>query len=483
MQRNRNTLYAYLTEYAASAPEARLLGEGDLWLSAAQTRRLVENTASALLRLGLRPGDMAAVKTEQTAGTALWLFALSAMGAAAVLCDPREDIVKLCAGVPIRAVLADGRYTDSVTGECAPLDPVSLPDAPLEQPFGDPYAPGFIIFTSGSTGTQKAVVISQDNLISNLLDSQPLGDYREGDIALGTAPINHIFGLVLLAGTVVLRYALYFLTEKGPDAVLSAIQKQGITRMNGVPSLYLAMAERRAGYDLSTLRAGFIGGGPWTPEQFCRMERELGMTLIPVYGMSECVGIACSSFRDPQTQRAGGVGRFYPMNQSRIVGKDGKELPAGAAGEICVRGPMRMIGYLDQADTAAAVDAGGFLHTGDLGYVDGEGIVHLTGRKKDIIIRNGINLSALKIEQAMLSVPGVTAAAVAGLPDAAAGELPYAMAAARVSREELLAALAALLPKNELPADILLVDGLPLTATGKPDKQKVREVLEQWVRA
>lgn len=477
------TLYGYLTEYAASAPMDRLLGEDGAWLTAAETRRLVDRTAAALLRLGLRPGDMAAVKTGQSVQTALWLFALSAAGAAAVLCDPREDPGTRCAGIPVKAVLADGRYTDLSSGQTAGLDPFSLPDAPLERPFEDPLAPGFVIFTSGSTGGQKAVVLSQSSLICNLLDSRPLGDYRQGDIALGAAPLSHVFGLVLLAGTVVLRYALYLLAEKGTEAVLSAIQAQGITRMNGVPSLYLAMAERQAGYDLHTLRAGFVGGAPWTPEQFRRAERALGMTLISVYGMSECVGIACASFRDPQAERAAGVGRPYPMNRVRVADEGGASLPAGTVGEICVSGPMRMIGYLDRADTNAAIDGDGFLHTGDLGFLDGVGVLHLTGRKKDIIIRNGVNLSARKIERAMLSIPGVAAAAVVGLPHEPAGELPYAMAAASVSKADILSALSGLLAKNELPADILLVDAIPLNAAGKADKQTVREVLAQWVKA
>ncbi len=483
MDPNHGTLYAYLTGYAAFAPGDKLLGEGDTWLTTKKVLRLVDRTASALHRLGLRPGDMVAVKTEQSVRTALWLFALSAIGAAAVLCDPREDREARCAGIPIKAVLADGRYAGLPLGQTAELDPLSLPDGPPERPFEDPFAPGFVIFTSGSTGRRKAVVLSQSSLICNLLDSRPLGDYRAGDIALGAAPMNHVFGLVLLAGTVVLRYALYLPAGKGVEAVLSAVQAQGITRMNGVPSLYLAMADQRAGYDLHTLRAGFVGGAPWTPEQFRRVERELGMALVSVYGMSECVGISCASFRDPQAERASGVGRFYPMNRGRVVDEGGAILPAGEVGEICVSGPMRMIGYLDEEDNAAAIDRDGFLHTGDLGFVDSAGVLRLTGRKKDIIIRNGVNLSAPRIERAMLSVPGVAAAAVAGLPDEAAGELPYAMAEARAPKGEILAALSALLPKNELPVDILLVDAIPRTAAGKVDKQKVREVLAQWVRA
>ena len=334
--------------------------------------------------------------------------------------------------------------------------------------------PSFVIFTSGSTGAKKAIVLSESALIHNLLDSAPLGDYSTQDIALGALPIDHVFGLALLTGVLVLRYALYFPKSTDVFTLLAAIEREKITRMNGVPSLYLAMCEHAKEYDLSTLRAGFIGGSPIGPERFAFIENTLGMTLIPVYGMSECIGIACTDSHDPQSVRAESVGRFYPMNTGVILSDSGREAAPNEIGEICVKGPMRMLGYLHER-----LSPDEWLHTGDLGYLDTDGRLHLTGRKKEIIIRNGINLAPIRIENALLSVPGVKAAAVVGLQDPKEGEVPAAMVVSDRKESELLAAIGALLQKNEIPVLLNIVDALPLTASGKPDKKRVLEVLTQ----
>ncbi len=215
-----------------------------------------------MARLGLKQGDLVVVRTDQSVRTAIILFAVARIGATAALLDPRADLDAARFGTP----MIIGAGICRTAAGTFPLDPAALPDALAGDNSTDPNGPSFVLLTSGSTGEQKAVVLSQANLIENLLESAPLGDYRPGDLALGAAPMDHVFGLVLLFGTVVLGYGLYLLAEKEAGAVLAAIEKQRLTRMNGVPSLYLAMAEHRTGYDLGSLRCGFIGGGPWTAE-------------------------------------------------------------------------------------------------------------------------------------------------------------------------------------------------------------------------
>ena len=406
MKRVSRSLHSYLTEYAARHPERRLLGDCAGWLTAAQVCARVEARARQLGSCG----GFIALRAYRTAATVIDILALQVLGAVAVLTDPRQKCGDFLgdSDIPVSAVI-DGE-------ELQVLSEVKTEAKP------DPRAPGFIIFTSGSTGKPKAVMLSQYNLVSNLLDSQPLGDYRADDIALGVLPMDHVFGLVLLAGICVLGYGLYLPAEKDILSILSAIESEKITRMNGVPSLYMAMAEQRDGYDLSSLRVGFIGGGPWTPEQFGRMEDRLDMTLIPVYGMSEFIGIACADFHSPREVRAKGGAPFYSMNVGKILLPDGTEAGPGQIGEVCVDGPARMVGYF--GDDAPREP---LLHTGDLGYLDENGYLRLTGRKKDIIIRNGVNLSPRRIEEALLAIPGVTEAAVVGLPDERTGERPWAM--------------------------------------------------------
>ena len=468
----------YLEDLALKAPDLPLLGGGRRWFGARTVLAFVEHIGTCLRRMGLRAGSVAAMHPDRNISSALMLLGLRAAGVTAVLFDPRQshDQVLESLGTDMRITAwigQNGKTGFTVTMPDEPdrartVDLYALQPADGLPPAHDPAGPAFIIFTSGSTGKSKAVVLSEKNLISNLIDSQPLGDYVFGDRALGCLPLQHVFGLVLLCGTAVLGYGMYLQEETDADAILGSIQREKLTRMNGVPSLYLTLADRCGGYDVSSLRAGFIGGGPVTDAQFAMIEKTLSMTLIPVYGMSECIGISCADAKDPLEKRMAGVGRFYSMNTGRILREDGSEAGPMETGEICVNGPARMLGYLGEP---MAEDE--FLHTGDLGYLDRDGVLHLNGRKKDIIIRNGNNISARKIEQALLDLPGVRDAAVVAVPDERQGEVPGAMVVA----DEEAGPLSPALHKNEIPAVYKFVDALPLTASGKPDRQRIREVL------
>lgn len=462
---SEQTLLSYLNTLAEREPDKRLLGGSSGWLTAAELSRAVGRLGRVFASLGLKPGDTVALRAERCVETALAIFALRAAGALTVLCSPKQTLEETLSACEAE-IRPRARIERCAAGFSIRIDGreqfVSLnDDADAALPELSPLDPAFVIFTSGSTGKGKAVLQCEHNHISNLLDSQPLGAYFDDDIALGALPLEHVFGLVLLCGSAVLGYGIYFPEKTDIPGLLRCIEDEKITRMNGVPSLYLALAERSADYDLSSLRAGFVGGGPITPAQFARIEKDLGMTLISVYGMSECIGISCASWRDPQAGRAAGVGKPYPMNEVRIL-----------EGEICVRGPMRMLGYYG----GEPLPPEEFFPTGDLGYLDEKGVLHLSGRKREIIIRNGNNLSPRRIEDALLALPGVTAAAVVGLPDEKQGEVPCAMAVGKVDED----ALHALLHKNEWPVGVLSVEALPLMASGKPDKLKIREVLLRW---
>lgn len=474
------SLIACLRELALAAPDKKLLGSGAGWLTAQQVYACTEAIAHQLYTAGIRPGSFAALRADRTADTVLTLLALRYIGTAAVLTDPHsepETVLAECEShITIDSVLTPHSPGQMLLRQGASKTVISLTPAKAPSPAlpcnTQSKDAGFVIFTSGSTGKKKAVVLSDYNLINNLADSQPLGCYREDDIALGVLPLEHVFGLVLLAGMAFLRYAVYFPDRTDICSLLETIEKEKITRMNGVPSLYRAIAEHRQGHDLSSLRAGFIGGAPVTAGQLEQLEQQLGMTLIPVYGMSECVGISCADGRESAAIRTRGVGRVYSMNTVRILDETGSSLPAGQAGEVWVNGPTRMLGYWGHP---MADDA--FLATGDLGFLEADGTLHITGRKKDLIIRNGRNISPRRIEDALLSLPGVRAAAVVGVPDAQAGEIPCAMVAGIADPAQLKN----LLPKNELPTRILCVEELPLTFSGKPDKIRIREVLVEWM--
>ena len=473
------TLCRYLYDLALEQPEKKLLGDAVGWMTASQLMQSVAVIGRWLTDCGVRPGEPVALCAQRSAVSIAALFALRLAGAVAVLTNPHcqpEEALRDCGElVGVRCCLVGGNG-DVLTLRRGDVERHLAPDrgAVLSGPVqvdGDCREPGYIIFTSGSTGKSKAVTLCDRNLAANLVDSRPLGDYRKEDLALCIVPFDHVFGLVLAAGMAILEYGLYLPAYTDTRSILAAIQQEKLTRMNGVPSLYQAMAEQAPDFCLDSLRVGFIGGAPVTGEQFARMEKALGMTLVPVYGMSECIGVACGSWQESQELRCTTAGRIYSLNTVRILDENGAEQPVGKAGELWVNGPARMLGYWPRR-----MEPERFLPTGDLGYLTKGGYLILTGRKKDIIIRNGKNLSPVRIEAALLSMPGVTAAAVVGLPDEKQGEVPYAMVAGIADPAELKK----LLLKNELPAGILCTEALPLTASGKPDKPRIRALLLEW---
>ena len=479
-------LYAYLKEYAADTPDKRLLGDRMGWLTASQVLDRVNETAGKLYGLGLRSGDWVALKMDQSADAIIMLLSLMAIGCVAPLTNART---------PVRQALADAQFARHMdytlsqetgawilekNGENHPVADAPSGEFVVAQ---DPLAPAVVIFTSGSTGKSKGVILSQNGLTCNLWTINIVGGYRKDDIALGALPMDHVFGLIMLFGAIGLRHALYLTPGNDLKTLVQTIQEQRITRMNGVTALYLNMATMKADYDLSSLRIGFIGGGPCTAAQFEKIEDELGMTLISGYGMSECMGISANDWRAPREKRSGSVGPFYTVNETLILDPNGRECAPGQIGEVCTRGPELMIGYCEEEMNRAAFDDKGFFHTSDLGYLDEDGYLHLTGRTRDIIIRNGVNLPTRRIEEALLAIPGVEDAMVVGLPHDKQGEAPWAMAKSTLTEAVILARLAETLHKNEIPMGICVTDAIPHTPNGKHDKIKGKELLKEWAKA
>ena len=186
--------------------------------------------------------------------------------------------------------------------------------------------------------------------------------------------------------------------------------------------------------------------------------------------MSECIGISCGDYRDSIENRCGSVGRIYSMNTLKIE----------SDGEILIKSPAMAAGYLDGGSVA---NPEGWLHTGDLGYLDGSGFLHVSGRKKDIIIRNGNNISAAKIEAALLGLSYIEGAAAVAASDERAGEIPCAMVALKAgekrTEEEILRDLTRFLTKIEMPVRISPTEKLPLTSTGKTDKEKIKKFFSE----
>ena len=525
MNISTKTLFQYLSEYAEEQPDKRFLWDDSVSYSSREAFREVAQLACAFHAAGVQAGDLLAFRMTRTVPAVLRFLALQALGAVTLMTDPHQSVEDFLAGTglsfPLRFTLSEEEQEGEWILRDAGGRPVPAPSASGAVSFpDDAKAPALILFTSGTTGPKKAVVLSQYNLVNDLTMTAERGWYLPEDIALGILPFFHIFGLVLLTGALVLRYGLVLPEEMDIPHLLSCIEQNKVTRMNGVPSLYLALARQAEGWDLASLRTGFIGAGPCTQAQLKEIEEKLGITLLPAYGMSECVAITCADYRDPAAVRLAGAGSFYPETRWRIRRTDGTDAAPGETGEILAASPTLMLGYYREQEpepsagkekpessdfqeepvlksqrtvsesaesSSLSIDPGtdedGLLPTGDLGYLDEQGMLHLTGRVKDIIIRNGNNLSARHIEEAILSFPEAGGAAIIALPDDTAGEVPGAMVQLPEERlPQLILHLKDRLTKPELPAFLRCVDAIPHTVSGKPDKQRIREELVRLYR-
>lgn len=489
------SIFEYFEKYAAECGR-------NLFLFDEERRYTVEETfceaiaiGNRLHDFGVREGSLVALRCTRSLDAYLIYLALEFMGATAFLTSPHQTVEDFLreSGIPIKAdviitneaaangISANGDW--EVLGH-GPLE-IGYPARKDERRFAvgkDLRAPSTIVFTSGSTGKSKGSMLSQEALLQYAEDSIVHEWHLPGDIAIVTLPTQHGFALCLLIAAFVARYAMFFPRDMHADYVLECIERYQITRINAVPSYFYVLARTNEAQkrDLKSLRTGFTAGAPIIPEQHRYIEQVLGITLHPLYGMSESISISCTSPFDSAECRATTVGKFH-RGAGCILDRNGNELPNGQEGEVCVSGPAILRGYYgDEEATRQAIDEKGRLHTGDLGYVDDNGYLHISGRIKDIIIRNGINLSPAKIEAAIRDIPGVENAVVVGVRHELLGEAPCALVVLQegyeMTSEELKKQLISKLAKNEIPVTILFGKEIPLNKIGKPDKLKVREL-------
>jgi acyl-CoA synthetase (AMP-forming)/AMP-acid ligase II len=261
------------------------------------------------------------------------------------------------------------------------------------------------------------------------------------------------------------------------------VHEERITMLPGPPTVYQTMLDHPelARFDLSSLRLAVTGAASIPVELIVRMREELPFeTVVTGYGLTEATGIAtmCRHDDDPETI-ACTAGRAIPGVEVRVAGNDGDALPAGAPGEVLVRGYNLMKGYLDDPDaTAEAIDPDGWLHTGDIGVLDERGNLRITDRKKDMYIVGGFNAYPAEIENLMLQHPGIGQVAVVGVPDARLGEVGAAFVVPRrdttIDADTLLAWCREHMANYKVPRAVFVVDELPLNASGKVLKYELR---------
>jgi len=345
-----------------------------------------------------------------------------------------------------------------------------------------------IQYTSGTTGLPKAVELTHHNLLNNAWFSALAMHFSEQDRLCLPVPFYHCFGMVLgnllcvSVGACIVLPDEYF----DPLAVLKAIQDERCTALHGVPTMFIAELEqeRFAEFDLTSLRTGIMAGAPCPPTLMRRVLDEMHCSEILIgYGETEASTLTHLTSRDDSMERRiSTVGTNLPHQEVKVVSlEDGRILPCDEVGEICFRGYHVMRGYHgDLEATRKTIDAAGWLHSGDLGTMDKDGYVRITGRLKDMIIRGGEKIYPAEIEEFFYTHPKIAQVAVFGVPDDYFGEELMAWvrpkSGEQVSEEEIRAYCHDRIAHFKIPRYIWFVDEFPTTVTGKLQKFRMREI-------
>ncbi|MEI6666792.1 MAG: AMP-binding protein [Acidobacteriota bacterium] len=341
-----------------------------------------------------------------------------------------------------------------------------------------------LLYTSGTTGKPKGVMVPHRMVVWNGYNTVVGWQLRDDDISPIFTPLYHAGGLgaflvpiVTIGGTIVLHAGF------DPAEIWRTVARERCTIILGVPTIYKLLMESPefAGADLSSVRALMSGGAP-LPLYIIEAYQRRGIVFKQGYGLTE-VGVNCFAMTiEESVRKKGSIGKPLMFTEARLMSPDSIEMPADQVGELWLRGPHVCAGYWRNAEaTAAAIDADGWFHTGDLARRDADGFFYIAGRQKDMLISGGVNIYPAEIEAALLLHPAVKDAAVVGIPDQQWGEIGAAVVVLRESDgatgDELAAFLGERLAKYKIPRRWVFAEALPRTAYGKLVKGPLRDLV------
>ena len=518
--------------------EALVVRHQGVRLTYAQLKSRVDALACGLMRLGLAPGERIGIWSQNNVEWALTQFASAKAGLVLVNINPAYRRSELeyalnkvgCRALVLSPAFKTSNYLEMIAdlapelGHCEPglLRSHRLPALEMVIRMGADKSPGMlsfddllrapsreeltalavlserlqfddpinIQFTSGTTGHPKGATLSHHNILNNGFFVGEAIKLVAGDRLCIPVPLYHCFGMVMgNLGCLTHGATMVYPAEAfEPLAVLETVAQEKCTGLYGVPTMFIAALDhpRFADFDLSSLRTGIMAGSPCPIEVMKRVIGKMNMAEVTIaYGMTETSPVSFQSGTDdPIDRRVSTVGRVQPHLEVKIVDNEGRIVPRGQSGELCTRGYSVMLGYWDdEAKTKEAIDAGGWMHTGDLAVIDDEGFCNIVGRIKDMVIRGGENIYPREIEEFLYAHPKVLDVQVVGIPDQRFGEELCAWIilreGERLSEDEVREYCKGQIAHYKIPRYIRFVDSFPMTVTGKIQKFLIRQRMKE----
>ena len=531
------TIGQRLDEVAARTPDhpALVMQHQNIRWSYGEFVAEVNKLAAGFLALGIEPGDRVGIWSPNRYEWILTQFATAKIGAIMVCINPAYRLFELefalnkvsCKAIVLAESFKTSYYLRMLQelapelDDCAPgaLQAEKLPHLQIVIRMGEAGTAGMlnfgdvcglgtaehrrrvqeigaglkadspinIQFTSGTTGMPKGATLTHTNILNNAYNVGRSMRFTAADILCIPVPLYHCFGMVLGTLCCVSHGATMVLPCEvfDPLPVLEAVQQERCTALHGVPTMFFAELDSPefTNYDLSSLRTGIIAGATCPVELMKRLIDEMDLQEIVIaYGQTECSPVdTATAIDDPFEARVSTVGRAHTNWEIKILREDGSVADIGETGEVCARGYGVMQGYWDEPErTAEAIDSDGWMHSGDLGEMDAEGYVKITGRIKDMIIRGGENVYPREIEEFLYTHPDIQEVQVFGLPDEKYGEQVAAWVQARegtdLTPEAIREFCGGQITHFKIPKYIKLVDEFPMTVTGKMQKFVMRDV-------
>ena len=530
------TIGQHLDEVAARDPDhmALVIPHQNIRWTYFEFVKQVNRLATGLLRLGIEPGDRVGIWSPNRYEWVLTQFATAKIGAIMVCVNPAYRLYELeyalnkvgCKAIISAPSFKTSRYLDMLaelapelqTSEPGALVSAKLPHLKTVIRMDDEISPGMfnfgdvcdsgtqvetdrlqelqsslnaadpinIQFTSGTTGTPKGATLTHTNILNNAFYGGQSMHFSAADRLCIPVPMYHCFGMVLGTLVCVAHGATMVLPGEvfEPEQTLRVAAEEKCTALHGVPTMFIAELDLAtfADYDLSALRTGIIAGSTCPAELMRRLIEDMELTEIVIgYGQTECSPInTMTAIEDSLEARVTTVGVAHTNWEQKIIREDGSTAAVGETGEVCSRGYGVMQGYWgDPERTAETIDTDGWLHSGDLGEMDGQGYVKITGRIKDMIIRGGENIYPREIEEYLYGHPHIQEVQVFGVPDDKYGELVCAWIQVKEGHEltpEIVKEYCrGQITHYKIPHHIKMVDEFPMTITGKMQKFVMRD--------